>query len=77
VVTKLTVFYNKRTGSIKELCGGEQDMEWFGEEAQDYELILDYLIVDFDQYIIENFKQLQVIDGSLKIIDNVIPEKYT
>lgn len=77
MVTKLTVFYNKRTGSIKELCGGEQDMEWFGEEAQDYELILDYLIVDFDQYIIENFKQLQVIDGSLKIIDNVIPEKYT
>ena len=77
MVTKLTIFYNKRTGSIKELCGGEQDMEWFGEEAQDYELILDYLIVDFDQYIIENFKQLQVIDGSLKIIDNVIPEKYT
>ena len=45
---KLTLFYNRRTGDIKEYCTGEQDMSWFGDEKQDYEIIFDYLIIDYD-----------------------------
>lgn len=73
---KLTIFYNKRTGAIKELCGGEQDMNWFGEEAKDYELIFDYLIVDYDPYILENYMNMKVINDEVKIIQNDVPEKY-
>ena len=73
---KLTIFYNKRTGSIKELCGGEQDMNWFGDEAQDYELIFDYIVVDYDAYIIENYMNMKVVENKVKIIQSDIPEKY-
>lgn len=73
---KLTVFYNKRTGSIKELCGGEQDMNWFGEEAQDYELIYDFVVVDYDSYILENYMSMEVVNDEVKIIQNEVPEKY-
>ena len=72
----LTIFYNKRTGTIKEICGGEQTMDWFGAEKQDYGLILDYVIVDFDQFIITNFHNLNVIDGELKMTETPVPEKY-
>lgn len=73
---KLTIFYNKRTGSIKELCGGEQTMEWFGDEAQDYEQIYDYIVVEYDQFIIDNFVNMKVTDGKVKMIQNEVPDKY-
>lgn len=73
---QLTIFFNKRTGTIKELCGGEQDMDWFGDEKQDYEQIYDYIIVEFDQFILANFHRFHIVDGALKIIENHIPEKY-
>ena len=72
----LTIFYNKRTGSIKELCGGKQDMNWFGNEKQDFELIFDYVHVDFDSYIIENYINMMIVDGEVKLIQKEIPEKY-
>lgn len=73
---KLTIFYNKRTGAIKELCGGEQDMNWFGEEQQDYELIFDFLIIDYDPYILENYMNMKVVDGELKLKQQEVPDKY-
>lgn len=72
----LTIFYNKRTGSIKELCGGKQDMNWFGDEKQDYEQIFDYVYVDFDTYIIENYINMMIVDGQVKLIQKEIPDKY-
>lgn len=73
---KLTIFYNKRTGTIKELCGGEQDMNWFGEEAQDYELIFDYIVVDYDHFILENYMNMVVVDGAVKMREQEIPKEY-
>lgn len=73
---KLTIFYNKRTGIIKELCSGEQDMNWFGDEAQDYELIYDFVVVDFDQYILENYMSMVVVDGKPKMQREDIPKAY-
>ena len=73
---ELTVFYNKRTGSIKELCGGRQDMDWFGDEAQDYELIYDFVVVDYDSYILENYMNMEVVNKQVKIKQNEVPEKY-
>lgn len=73
---KLTIFYNKRTGSIKELCGGEQTMAWFGDEAEDYELIFDYLVVDYNEYILQNYMDMHIVDGEVKLVQNEVPEEF-
>ena len=73
---ELTIFFNRRTGIIKELCSGAQTMDWFGEEAQDFELIYDFIIVEFDQYILENYMSMKVVDRELKAKQEHIPEKY-
>jgi hypothetical protein len=51
---KMTVFFNKRTGNIRIISGGEQTMNIFGEEKQDYELIYDFIVLEFDRYVLEN-----------------------
>ena len=73
---ELTIFYNKRTGTIKEICGGKQTMDWFGDEKQDYKLIIDYIVVEFDQYIIANLESFNVVDGKLKMTEVSVPKKY-
>ena len=72
----MTVFYNKRTGSIKALVGGEQDMSMYGNEQEDYEQIYDFIVVDLDEYVFSNHRSFMVVDGQLKIKDVAIPEKY-
>ena len=72
----LTVYYNRRTGVIKELCGGEQDMTWFGEEQEDYELIFDHLVVEHDGYVLSNPHQFIVLDGELKLNSESSLSKY-
>ena len=72
----LTVYYNRRTGVIKELCGGEQDMTWFGEEQEDYELIFDYLVVEYEGYVLSNPHQFIVLDGELKLNSESSLSKY-
>ena len=73
---KLTIFYNKRTGAIKELCSGEQDMSWFGDEKEDYELIFDFIRVEFDDFILENYQNMYIEDGRVKIKESEVPERY-
>lgn len=73
---KLTIFYNRRTGSIKEMCGGIQSMDWFGDEKQDYEQIFDFLIADYDEYILQNSHQFEVVDGKVKLKENNDLSKY-
>ena len=75
-ITYLTVFYNRRTGYIKEMCTGKQDMSWFGEEQKDYELIFDYLVVDYDGYVLSNSHQFIVLDGELKLNSESSLSKY-
>lgn len=73
---KLTIFYNKRTGSIKEMCSGEQTMDWFGDEKEDYEQIFDFIIVDYDGYVMQNLHQFEVVDGAIKLKTNSDLSKY-
>ncbi|NBI05759.1 hypothetical protein [Senegalia massiliensis] len=73
---KLTIFYNKRTGSIKELCSGEQSMDWFGEEKRDYEEIFDFIIVDYDEYIVQNLHQFEIKDSKVVLKNKSSLNKY-
>ena len=75
----LTIFYNKRTGKIKELCSGKQSFDWFGDEAQDYEQIFDFVIVEFDEYILENYMTMEIVDRKLRVRqkeEEEVPNKY-
>ena len=72
----LTIFYNKRTGEIKELCSGNQNFDWFGDEAQDYEQIFDFVVTELDEYILENYMTMKIVDGKLKARQEEVPNKY-
>ena len=73
---KLTLFYNKRTGTIKELCTGEQDMSRFGDEQEDYEHIFGYIVIDYDAYVMNNSHQFEIIEGELKLKGGSTLSKY-
>ena len=74
--TEMTVFFNKRTGTIKALLGGTQNMTFYGNEQVDYELIYDYIVVPFDNYVFQNCSSFNVVLDQLKIIDGSIPSQY-
>jgi len=74
--TKMTIFYSKQTGEIKSIVVGIQDMNFFGESKIDFEIIYDFLVVDKDQYVLENLKSFTIINGELKLISTVDLSKY-
>lgn len=72
----MTIYYNRRTGAVKEMCGGVQGYDWFGDEAEDFKQIFDYIVVDYDTYVVSNFFDFEVKNGELKLIRSNIPDKY-
>lgn len=74
--SKMTIFYNKRLGSIQAIAGGTQDMSYFGEEEEDFKVIYDYMVVDNDEYIIKNLSNFIVVNRQLKLKDSSNISKY-
>lgn len=72
----MTIFFNKRTGNIKELVSDKATFDWFGEEAEDYEKIYDLVYVEYDDYIFQNYDRMKIVDGKPKIVVEEVPEKY-
>lgn len=63
---KMTLFYSKRTGVIWNFCGGEQGFETFEEEKrEDFKMILDKLIVPFDEDVISNTSLYKIENGEI------------
>lgn len=56
----MTIYYFKRDGSIHSWSTGINDLSIFGEHKKDYELILDYLILSIDRYVLDNIKYFSV-----------------
>lgn len=73
---KMTIYYRKKTGEIKEFISGECDMSVFGAEQEDYELIWDYIVVDIDDYV-RNNRQLFNVDLETKELIFVSSELST
>lgn len=63
---KITLFYSKSTSKIKLYCTGEQSMDYFGEDKEDYNY--DFIIVDYDIFILNNLESFKVEDGKLVYI---------
>lgn len=69
---KMTLFYMKRTGRVKGYCTGEQTMAFYGEDEEDYSEIMDYIQVDYDQFVIANRDYYKVVNGGLVFMKEVI-----
>lgn len=61
----MTVFYSKSTGKIKALCKGEQGFEFFTDEKEDMELILNRLVTEYKEQIMRNWDFYIVKDNQI------------
>ena len=62
---KMTLYYLKQSGKVKGYCTGEQTMSIYGDDADEYSVIMDYIQVPYDEFIINNREYYRVIDGEL------------
>lgn len=65
--SKMTIFYSKQTGEIKAACGGIQDMNFFGGNKVDFEIIYDFIVLDRDSYVLDNADKFKIVNGQVKL----------
>ncbi|WP_026887731.1 hypothetical protein [Clostridium beijerinckii] len=73
---KMTIFYRKSTGDLTDMAVGEQDMNAYGDLKADYELIYDFVVVDYDEYVMINKNLFYILDGKVKLKDVDALKKY-
>ena len=56
----MTIYYRKKTGEIKMMMSDTRDMAVFGDEADDYSQIWDYINIPFDELVRTNQRQFSV-----------------
>ena len=71
---KITLFYSLKTGKVKCYCTGVQDMNYFGEDKEDYNYGV--LVVENDNYITQNLDKFIVEDGELVLLSQPLSNKY-
>lgn len=74
--TKMTIYYRKSNGLIAGMCGCINDMSWYGQLKDDYCLTHDFIVIDLDEYVMNNLKLFKVEDGKLKLKDTTNLSKY-
>jgi hypothetical protein len=75
----MTIFYTKRTGDIKNIASGIQDMSFFGVDAEDFSAIWDYAVLPKEDYVLNNLKLFRFDSqtSSLKLVQSENPlSKY-
>ncbi len=72
----MTLFYSKRTGEIKAYTTGVTDMGYYGDDKEDFSIIYDFLIVDRDDYVLDNIEQFKIIESEVKLKEGVDLERY-
>ena len=73
---KMTLFYSKRTGEIKAYTTGITDFGYFGEDAEDMEIIYDFVVVDLDNYVLGNINQFKIEDDEIRLKESIDLERY-
>lgn len=58
----MTLFYSKRTGEIKDHCGGVQDMGYYADDRLDMEEIRSFIVVPFDLDVMLNSDRYIIAD---------------
>ena len=57
----MTLYYFKSSGKIHSWCTGINDMSSFGEHEEDYSLMLDFLVIPIDRYVLDNLRYFSII----------------
>lgn len=73
---KMTLFFSKRTKDIKAYTAGIIDFGYFGDDEEDMKVIYDLVVVDYDDYVIENVNQFRIEDKKVKLKDDIDLGKY-
>lgn len=68
----MTIFYNKRNGDIKGYATGIQDMSFYGDNAEDFSLIWDYVVLKKDQQVLDNIEKFKINTETKEI--ELLPE---
>ena len=76
----MTLFFSKRTGEIKNHCGGVQDMGFFADDKEDMKQIYDYVVKPYDLDVILNSDRYIIADdpktGEKEIFEKPTQRKY-
>ena len=62
---KVTLFYMKSSGKIKGFCTGVQTMDYFGEDKEDYSLIMNFIVVNKEDFNLDLREFYRVNDEKL------------
>ncbi len=73
---KMTIFYRKSTGDLIDISTGEQTIDFYGDLKADYELIYNFIVVDYDEYVMRNSRLFVIKDGAIKLKDADTIQKY-
>lgn len=61
----MTLFYMKRTGDIVNKATGIQDMKFYSDFEEDYKLIIEFIVLPKDEYVLDNIERFKVIDKKI------------
>ena len=66
---KMTIYYRKRNGEIDAFIPTEGNMDFYGDLKEDYVLTHDFMVLDYDEYVVNNMMNFEVkeIDGEYKL----------
>lgn len=56
----MTIFFSKSSGEIKGYATGIQDMSFYGNNAEDFSLIWDYVIMKKDNQVLNNIEKFMI-----------------
>lgn len=73
---KMTLYYRKSNGSIEEKCTEENDMSFYKDLKDDYELTHDFIVTDFDRYVWDNAKMFKIENKKVVLRDTDTFKKY-
>lgn len=71
----MTIYYFKSTGKIYAVATGIQDMNYYGDNAEDFKLIIDYIVVPKDETVINDFTRFKINTETkqIEILQSAIP----
>lgn len=71
---KMTIFYSKSSGIITMVMTGISDFKVFIDQAEDYKLIWDFVVVNKDEYVLYNYKNFIIENGEVKLKKDKVQE---
>jgi len=71
---KMTIFYSRSSGLITMAMTGIGDFDVFMEQAEDYKLIWDFVVVNKDEYVLYNYKNFIIENGEVKLKKDKVQE---